>query len=65
MAYMLEVRLVLDHASIANFMQNPIMGKNAKKYKVSVSFIYLVGCGWLWLVVVGCVLVPIISYNEI
>ena len=57
MAYMLEVRLVLDHASIANFMQNPIMGKNAKKYKVSVSFIYLVGC--------GCVLVPIISYNEI
>ena len=69
MAYMLDVLEVLDHASIAHFMQIPIMGKNAKKYKV--SFIYfswlwlwlvvvVVGCGWLWLVVV-----PIISYNEI
>jgi hypothetical protein len=65
MAYMLDVLEVLDHESIAHFMQIPIIGKNAKEYKV--SFIYLAGCGWLWLVVVGCgwFQYPIISYNEI
>lgn len=31
MAYMLEVLLVLDHASIDSFMQNPITGKHVKK----------------------------------
>jgi hypothetical protein len=51
MAYMLDVLEVLDHESIAHFMQIPIIGKNAKEYKV--SFIYLAGCGWLWLFMVG------------
>ena len=50
MAYMLECLLVLDHASIDHFMQTPMMGKIAKKYKE--LFIYLHK-------------VTMINYNEI
>ena len=42
MAYMLDVLEVLDHESIAHFMQIPIIGKKPKKYKA--SFICLVVC---------------------